>query len=65
VNKSGSDPNLDNTAGFLGGLIRQARLGWRLFKDGRVRLVKLIPVAGLVYCYRPSTCCPTVIRLGD
>jgi uncharacterized membrane protein YkvA (DUF1232 family) len=65
VNKTGSDPNLDHSAGFLSGLIRQARLGWRLFKDSRVPgWVKLIPVAGLVYLLSPIDLVPDLMIPG-
>jgi uncharacterized membrane protein YkvA (DUF1232 family) len=56
-NPSGSD--LQDTAGFLGGLIRQARLSWRLMKDGRVPgWVKVIPFAALIYFLSPIDLIP-------
>ncbi len=40
---------LNETAGFLGGLVKQSRLAWRLLRDGRVPgWVKMIPFAGLL-----------------
>jgi uncharacterized membrane protein YkvA (DUF1232 family) len=46
--------DLNETAGFLGGLVRQARLGWRLLRDGRVPgWVKMIPFAALLYFLSP------------
>lgn len=50
---------LRESAGFLGGLVQQIRLGWRLFNDGRVPgWVKLIPVAGLLYFLSPIDLIP-------
>lgn len=52
-------PNVNETAGFIGGLVRQARLAWRLVTDGRVSVwVKLIPVAGLAYLLSPIDLVP-------
>jgi uncharacterized membrane protein YkvA (DUF1232 family) len=54
MNKPTSSSDLQEDAGFLGGLIKQARLSWRLFKDGRVPgWAKLIPVAALLYFLSP------------
>lgn len=65
MNKSESDPNFEKTAGFLGGLVRQARLGWRLLKDRRVPgWVKVIPVAGLIYLLSPIDLLPDVLLPG-
>jgi uncharacterized membrane protein YkvA (DUF1232 family) len=62
-NPSGSE--LQNTAGFLGGLIRQARLGWRLMKDGRVPgWVKVIPFAALIYFLSPIDLIPDWVVPG-
>ena len=62
-NPSGSD--LQDTAGFLGGLVRQARLGWRLMKDGRVPgWVKLIPFAALLYFLSPIDLIPDWVVPG-
>lgn len=56
-NPSGSD--LQGTAGLLGGLVRQARLGWNLMRDSRVSgWVKLIPVAALIYFLSPIDMIP-------
>jgi uncharacterized membrane protein YkvA (DUF1232 family) len=50
---------LRESAGFLGGLVQQIRLGWRLFNDSRVPgWVKLIPVAGLLYFLSPIDLIP-------
>lgn len=62
-NPSGSD--LQDTAGFLGGLVRQARLGWRLMKDGRVPgWVKLIPFGALLYFLSPIDLIPDWVVPG-
>lgn len=59
VSNSSSGSDLQETAGFLGGLVRQARLGWRLMKDGRVPgWVKLIPFAALLYFLSPIDLIP-------
>jgi len=63
MNKSSSD--LQETAGFLGGLVKQARLAWRLLNDGRVpSWVKMIPVAGLVYFLSPIDLIPDLMLPG-
>ena len=50
MSKSRPSSTLTETAGFLGGLIKQGRLAWRLLRDSRVPdWVKMIPFAGLVY----------------
>jgi uncharacterized membrane protein YkvA (DUF1232 family) len=65
MNKSSSSAGLQETAGFLGGLVKQARLAWRLFHDGRVPgWVKLIPVAGLFYLLSPIDIIPDLILPG-
>jgi uncharacterized membrane protein YkvA (DUF1232 family) len=56
---------LNETAGFLGGLIQQARLAWRLLRDGRVPgWVKLIPVAGVLYLLSPIDLIPDLALPG-
>jgi uncharacterized membrane protein YkvA (DUF1232 family) len=51
--------DLQDKAGLLGGLFKQARLGWRLFRDSRVPgWVKLIPWAGLLYLLSPIDLIP-------
>jgi uncharacterized membrane protein YkvA (DUF1232 family) len=60
-----SPADLQDNAGSLGGLIRQLRLAWRLWKDGRVPTwVKLIPVAGLVYLISPIDLVPDLMFPG-
>jgi uncharacterized membrane protein YkvA (DUF1232 family) len=57
--------NLRETAGFVGGLIHQVRLVWRLLRDGRVpSLVKLIPVVGLIYLLSPIDLVPDLMLPG-
>lgn len=54
-------PDLSETAG----LIRQARLVWRLLRDGRVPgWVKLLPVAGILYLLSPADLIPDMIIPG-
>ncbi|MGD2206460.1 MAG: DUF1232 domain-containing protein [Anaerolineae bacterium] len=56
---------LQKTAGFLAGLIKQARLAWRLLNDSRVPAwIKLIPVAGLVYFLSPVDLIPDLMLPG-
>jgi uncharacterized membrane protein YkvA (DUF1232 family) len=65
MNKSSSSSDLQETAGFFGGLIRQARLAWRLLRDGRVPgWVKVIPVIGLVYLVSPIDLLPDWVLPG-
>jgi uncharacterized membrane protein YkvA (DUF1232 family) len=60
-----SSADLQDSAGSLGGLIRQLRLAWRLWKVGRVPTwVKLIPVAGLVYLISPIDLVPDLVFPG-
>ncbi len=59
MSKSTSSPDLQETAGLFGGLIKQARLAWRLLKDQRVPgWVKLIPTAALIYFLSPIDLIP-------
>ena len=65
MNKTSPSSDLRQTAGFLGNLIQQARLGWRLFSDGRVPgWIKLIPVAGLLYLLSPIDLIPDLALPG-
>ncbi len=58
-------PDPRATAGFLGDLIKQARLTWRLFKDSRVSgWVKLIPVIALLYFLSPIDLIPDLALPG-
>jgi uncharacterized membrane protein YkvA (DUF1232 family) len=65
MTNSSPSSGLRETAGFLGGLVRQARLAWRLWRDGRVPAwVKLIPVAGLIYLISPIDLVPDLMFPG-
>ena len=65
MSKSSSSSDLQETAGFLGGLVRQARLAWRLLRDGRVPgWVKMIPAIGLVYLLSPIDLIPDWVLPG-
>ena len=65
MSKSSSSSDLEDTAGFLGGLVRQARLAWRLLRDGRVPgWVKVIPAIGLVYLLSPIDLIPDWVLPG-
>lgn len=60
-----SESELQETAGFAGGLFRQARLGWRLLRDGRVPgWVKMIPFAALIYFLSPIDLIPDWLLPG-
>jgi uncharacterized membrane protein YkvA (DUF1232 family) len=63
--KSKLSPDVTQTAGFLGNLVNQARLVWRLFNDRRVSgWVKLLPIAGLVYLVSPIDLLPDFLIPG-
>lgn len=65
MSKSTSGSDLQETAGFVGGLVKQARLAWRLLHDGRVPgWVKLIPLAGLIYFLSPIDLIPDLMLPG-
>ena len=56
---------LNETAGFLGGLVKQGRLAWRLLRDARVPgWVKMIPFAGLIYFLSPIDLIPDMAIPG-
>jgi uncharacterized membrane protein YkvA (DUF1232 family) len=53
------------TAESLGSLIKQARLVWRLLRDGRIsEWTRLIPLAGLVYLLWPIDLLPDFVFPG-
>lgn len=57
--------DLNETAGFLGGLVKQSRLAWRLLRDGRVPgWVKMIPFAGFLYFLSPIDLIPDLALPG-
>jgi uncharacterized membrane protein YkvA (DUF1232 family) len=65
VNDYPSESKLQETAGFAGGLFKQARLGWRLLHDGRVPgWVKMIPFAALIYFLSPIDLIPDWLLPG-
>jgi uncharacterized membrane protein YkvA (DUF1232 family) len=65
MSKSTSASDLQIKAGFVGGLIHQARLAWRLFNDGRVPgWVKFIPVAAFLYFLSPIDLIPDLALPG-
>ena len=56
---------LNETAGFLGGLLKQGRLAWRLLRDGRVPgWVKMVPFAALLYFLSPIDLIPDMALPG-
>ena len=65
MSKLPSPSTLQERAGFLGGLVRQARLVWLLLKDKRVPVwIKLIPAAALVYFISPIDLLPDLMLPG-
>jgi uncharacterized membrane protein YkvA (DUF1232 family) len=65
MSKSPAPSDFSETAGWAGGLIKQIRLAWRLWNDGRVPgWVKLIPVAGLIYLLSPIDLIPDLMLPG-
>jgi len=65
MGSSSTSSNLTETAGFFGGLIKQARLAWRLWNDGRTPAwLKLIPVAALIYFLSPIDLIPDLMLPG-
>ena len=65
MSKSSSSSDLQETAGFFEGLIRQARLAWRLLRDNRVPgWVKVIPAIGLFYLLSPIDLIPDWVLPG-
>jgi uncharacterized membrane protein YkvA (DUF1232 family) len=60
-----STSEIRDTAGFAGGLLRQTRLAWRLFRDSRVPgWVKVIPIGALIYLLSPIDLVPGFILPG-
>lgn len=65
MGKLSSSSDMQHTAGFLGGLIQQIRLAWRLFNDSRVPgWVKMIPFAGILYFLSPIDLLPDWVLPG-
>jgi uncharacterized membrane protein YkvA (DUF1232 family) len=60
-----SSSEIRESAGFVGGLLRQSRLAWRLLKDSRVPgWVKVIPIGGLLYLLSPIDLIPGLVLPG-
>ena len=65
MSKFSPSSELNETAGFLGGLVKQARLAWRLFRDDRVPgWVKMVPFAALIYFFSPIDLIPDMALPG-
>ena len=57
-----SAPDLDQSVSVVGGVLKQARLAWRLLRDSRVSgWAKLVPVAGILYLLSPIDILPEAI----
>ena len=60
-----SSSDINASAGFVGGLLKQSRLAWRLLKDSRVPgWVKVIPIGALVYLLSPIDLIPGFVIPG-
>lgn len=60
-----SSSEIRESAGFAGGLLRQSRLAWRLFRDSRVPgWVKVIPIGALIYLISPIDLIPGLVVPG-
>ena len=60
-----SQSSVQETAGFVGNLVRQGRLVWRLLQDRRVPgWLKLIPAAAVVYFLSPIDLLPDLMLPG-
>jgi len=65
MSKLPSRSEVKETAGFLGNVVRQARLAWRLLRDRRVPAwIKLIPVGAVIYLISPIDLIPDLIFPG-
>jgi uncharacterized membrane protein YkvA (DUF1232 family) len=54
-----SVPDLGESVSMVGGVVKQARLAWRLLRDGRVPgWAKLVPLAGILYLLSPIDILP-------
>lgn len=59
MSKLPSQSQVRETAGYVGNLVTQARLAWRLLVDRQVPgWVKLIPIAGIAYLISPVDLIP-------
>lgn len=62
ASKRKSTTAVDETASTMGGVVKQARLAWRLLRDARVPgWAKLIPVFGLLYLLSPIDLIPEAV----
>jgi len=62
MDKTPSPSNLQETEGFIKGLIQHVRLVWRLLKDSRVPgWIKLVPLTGLLYVLSPIDLIPDLM----
>ena len=60
-----SESDLQQASGLFGGLLRQARLGWRLLHDSRVPgWIKLVPFAAFIYFLSPIDLIPDWVLPG-
>lgn len=60
-----SSLEIRESAGLIGGLLRQSRLAWRLLRDSRVPgWVKIIPIGGLLYLLSPVDIIPDLVVPG-
>lgn len=65
MTKRPSPSDIQESAGLVGGLIKQVRLAWRLFRDSRVPgWVKMIPIGGLLYLLSPIDLLPDLALPG-
>ena len=65
MSKFSPSSELNETAGFLGGLVKQARLAWRLFRDERVPgWIKMVPFAAVIYFLSPIDLIPDMALPG-
>jgi uncharacterized membrane protein YkvA (DUF1232 family) len=57
-----SAPDVGESLSLVGGVLKQARLAWRLLRDSRVSgWAKLVPVAGILYLLSPIDILPEAI----
>ena len=65
MSKFSPSSELNETAGFLGGLVKQGRLAWRLLRDSRVPgWAKMVPFAALIYFLSPIDLIPDMALPG-
>lgn len=65
MSKLPSQTEVRETIGFVGNVLVQARLAWRLLRDSRVPAwVKLIPAAAVAYLVSPIDLVPDLVIPG-